>query len=139
MKKTLSILLCLFLVQIGFAQKQDTITTKSGLKYVMVKPGTGENPKAGQKAKVIYTGTLPNGTIFDSNVDAAPFKFTIGNKEVIPGWDEGVKLMRKGEKGVLIVPPSLGYGVKGVKQEDGKILVPSNSYMIFQIELVSFK
>jgi FKBP-type peptidyl-prolyl cis-trans isomerase len=139
MKNFLSIIFCFLVVQLCVAQKQDTITTKSGLKYVMVKPGNGQKPKAGQKVKVIYTGTLPNGNIFDSNVDAAPFKFTLDNKEVIPGWDEGVKLMSKGEKAVLIVPPTLGYGSKGVKDENGKFIVPQNSHMIFQIELVSFK
>jgi FKBP-type peptidyl-prolyl cis-trans isomerase len=58
---------------------------------------------------------------------------------VIPGWEEGVKLMSKGEKAVLILPPTLGYGVKGVRDDNGKVIVPSNSYMIFQIELKSFK
>jgi peptidylprolyl isomerase len=139
MKNFLFLLVGLFVLNAGYAQKQDTITTKSGLKYVMVKPGNGKKPKDGQKAKVIYTGTLPNGTIFDSNVDAPPFKFQIGNKEVIPGWDEGVKMMSIGEKAVLIIPPNLGYGKNGVKDENGKMLIPSNSHLIFQIELVSFK
>jgi peptidylprolyl isomerase len=139
MKKIIFLFAALLAFNITYGEKQDTITTKSGLKYVVVKPGNGQKPKDGQKVKVIYTGTLPNGTIFDSNVDGPPFKFTLGQKEVIPGWDEGVKMMSKGEKAVLIVPPNLGYGSKGAKDENGKFIVPQNSHMIFQIELVSFK
>jgi peptidylprolyl isomerase len=139
MKKLLIFIVLFLALQIAVAQKQDTITTKSGLKYVKVKAGNGPKPKPGQKVRIYFTGTLPKGDVFDSNVDAAPFKFTIGDPNVIPGWNEGFQLMSVGEKGVLIIPPSLGYGQAGYKDDDGKILVPQNSYMIFQVELITFK
>jgi peptidylprolyl isomerase len=138
--KNLFTLFIFFLgLQVAVAQKQDTITTKSGLKYVKIKAGNGPKPKTGQKVKIYFTGTLPKGDIFDSNVDGAPFKFTIGDPNVIPGWNEGFQLMSAGEKAVFILPPSLGYGKAGYKDDDGKVLVPQNSYMIFQVELISFK
>lgn len=139
MKNLFALVFFLFVFQITVAQKQDTITTKSGLKYVKVKAGSGPKPQKGQKVKIYFTGTLPEGDVFDSNADGAPFKFTIGDPNVIPGWNEGLQLMSAGEKAVLILPPSLGYGKAGYKDDDGKVLVPQNSYMIFQVELISFK
>jgi FKBP-type peptidyl-prolyl cis-trans isomerase len=124
-----------------FAQKKDTITTSTGLKYIQLKAGNGIKPKDGQKLKVIYKGTLRDGKVFDSNVGAAPFKFTLGKKEVIPGWDEGFKLMSKGEKGILIIPSKLGYGKSGVKdpEDETKYMIPQNADLIFEVELVDFK
>jgi peptidylprolyl isomerase len=124
-----------------FSQSKDTVTTQSGLKYVQVLPGKGNNPKDGQKLKVRYRGTLKDGTIFDSNMEDAPFKFSLGAKEVIPGWDEGFKLMKAGEKGYLIIPARLGYGKKGVKSPDDpkKYVIPPDSDLIFEVELISIK
>src|SRR6478736_5268565 len=96
---------------------QDTLTTKTGLKYVSLKPGTGEYPKDGQKLKVYYhKGTLlKNGNEFDKDINNRTIKFSVGKREVIPGWDEGFKLMKKGERGLLIIPSKLAYGNAGVK------------------------
>lgn len=133
---------CYLLFVFNLIAQSDTVVTKSGLKYVQIKPGNGEKPIKGSKIKVNYTGKLPNGEIFDSTVDQGkPFKFNLGMAEVIKGWDEGFALMSKGEKGVLIIPPNLAYGTKGVQDpyEDNKYIIPPNATLIFEVELISFK
>ena len=74
------------------------ITTESGLKYIIQAIGSGDNPKSGDRVYVHYTGTLEDGTKFDSSRDRnQPFEFTVGIGQVIPGWDEGIALMKKEE------------------------------------------
>src|SRR5262252_3730109 len=110
------------------------ITTVSGLKYIDLVVGNGESPKPGQTAIVHYTGTLENGTKFDSSVDRGqPFQFPIGLGKVIKGWDEGVMTMKVGGKRKLIVPPDLGYGADGVGP------IPPNSTLIFEVELLGVR
>jgi peptidylprolyl isomerase len=110
----------------------EAVTTKSGLRYVVVKPGDGKkHPKWGQAVTVHYTGSLMNGKIFDSSVNRGPVTFTIG--EVIEGWNEGLQLMSKGEKVTMIIPPELGYGTQGYPG-----VIPPNSYLVFDVELISF-
>jgi peptidylprolyl isomerase len=93
--------------------------------------GTGENPRPGQNVTVHYTGTLENGTKFDSSVDKGqPYTFRIGKEQVIKGWDEGVMSMKVGGKRRLIVPSSLGYGPAGRPR------IPPNATLIFEIELL---
>jgi FKBP-type peptidyl-prolyl cis-trans isomerase len=138
MKKLFPSVIFLLVFQLAFSQKQDTITTKSGLKYVRVKTGSGPKATMGQKVKVEFTGSLPNGTVFNST-DGIPFKFDIGDPQVIPGWNEGFQLMSAGEKGVFIIPPALGFGKEGFKDDDGKVMVPPNSVIIFEVELLSIK
>jgi len=124
------------------AQKRDTITTETGLKIIQLKAGNGIKPKDGQKLKVFYRGVLRNGKEFDSNMGGkSPFKFTVGKKEVIPGWDEGFKLMSKGERAILIVPSKLAYGKNGVKdpEDDRKYMIPPDAELLFEVELVDFK
>ncbi len=107
------------------------ITTSSGLKYVDQVVGTGPSPAPGKRVKVHYTGTLEDGTKFDSSVDRGqPFDFTIGVGQVIKGWDEGVMSMKVGGKRKLIIPADLGYGVAG----SGKI--PPNATLLFDVELL---
>ncbi|MEO8540871.1 MAG: FKBP-type peptidyl-prolyl cis-trans isomerase [bacterium] len=106
--------------------------TASGLKYEDTVVGTGASPKTGQRVTVHYTGTLTNGTKFDSSVDRGqPFTFVIGTGTVIKGWDEGVATMKVGGKRVLYIPAALGYGSRA----NGPI--PANSDLIFQVELLS--
>jgi peptidylprolyl isomerase len=106
-------------------------TTASGLRYIDTVEGTGASPKTGQMVTVHYTGTLENGTKFDSSVDRGqPYQFRIGTGRVIKGWDEGLMTMKVGGKRKLIVPPKLGYGAAG----SGKI--PPNSTLIFDVELL---
>ncbi len=108
--------------------------TESGLVYVCTQPGNGAKPEAGKKVKVHYTGTLLDGTKFDSSVDRGePFEFPLGMGYVITGWDEGVAMMSKGEKGILYIPAKLAYG----ERQAGTI--PAFSNLIFEVELVDFE
>jgi peptidylprolyl isomerase len=89
----------------------DTLSTESGLQYIMVAPGNGEQPVSGQVLTVHYSGYLTDGSMFDSSVQRGePFRFVLGQGQVIRGWDEGFALLSKGAKARLIVPPHLGYG-----------------------------
>jgi peptidylprolyl isomerase len=108
-------------------------TTASGLKYYDIKKGTGAVAEAGDIVKVHYTGWLTNGTKFDSSVGKPePFRFWLGKKQVIPGWDEGVAGMKVGGKRQLHVPAKLGYGAAGAGGA-----IPPNADLIFDVELIA--
>ena len=99
---------------------------------------TGDIAKVGDTVSMNYTGRLENGMVFDSNVDpkfnhVQPFDFTLGSGQVIPGWDKGIVGMKLGEKRTLTIPPEDAYGVNG----QGPI--PSNSTLIFDVELLAIK
>ena len=114
------------------AADSDYTTTDSGLKYREISAGTGQSPKQGQMVTVHYTGTLEDGTKFDSSRDRnQPFKFRIGVGQVIKGWDEGVATMRAGGQRELIIPPDLGYGAKGAGG-----VIPPNATLVFDVELL---
>jgi hypothetical protein len=116
-----------------FAQSGDTITTKSGLKYLILSKGKGEHAELNKNVEVHYTGYLTDGKVFDSSVERGdPIEFILGTGQVIAGWDEGIALMNVGDKFRLIIPSNLGYGEK----EAGKV-IPPNSTLIFDVELVS--
>lgn len=121
----------------AFAAKNETkpgktVTTASGLKYIDQVVGKGASPVAGKPVKVHYTGTLENGTKFDSSVDRnQPFDFVIGVGQVIPGWDEGVMTMKVGGKRKLIIPAKLGYGARGAGG-----VIPPNATLLFDVELL---
>lgn len=109
--------------------------TPSGLYYVMTQEGNGEKPEAGQVVKVHYTGKLLDGTVFDSSVERGePISVPIGIGQVIPGWDEGIMMMSKGEKGVLYIPYYLGYGDRGAGED-----IKPFSNLIFDVELIDFE
>jgi len=94
--------------------------------------------KNGDIVSVHYTGTLENGTKFDSSLDRGqPFEFTVGAGMVIKGWDQGLLGMKVGEKKKLVLPPELAYGSQAIPGPGGSILIPANSTLIFDIELIS--
>ena len=98
--------------------------------------GTGASPTTGQTVVVHYTGWLTDGKKFDSSVDrGVPFEFNIGVGQVIKGWDEGVLTMKIGGKRKLTIPPELAYGDRDV----GNGLIPANSTLIFEVELLDLK
>jgi FKBP-type peptidyl-prolyl cis-trans isomerase len=105
--------------------------TPSGLQYWDIKQGTGATALRGQKVTVHYTGWLTSGKKFDSSVDAGqPFSFTLGEGEVIKGWDEGVAGMKVGGKRQLRIPPQLAYGDRGAAG-----VIPPNATLIFDVQL----
>jgi peptidylprolyl isomerase len=108
------------------------VTTPSGLKYIDEVEGTGPSPQKGKKVTVHYTGTLTDGTKFDSSRDrGSPFSFTIGVGQVIQGWDEGVLSMKVGGKRKLQIPANLAYGSRGVGG-----VIPPNAELNFDVELL---
>jgi FKBP-type peptidyl-prolyl cis-trans isomerase len=107
-----------------------------GLKYTDTKTGDGATARSGNKVSVHYTGWLSDngakGKKFDSSVDRGqPFQFTLGAKQVIAGWDEGVAGMKVGGKRTLTIPPELGYGARGAPGA-----IPPNATLIFDVELL---
>lgn len=102
------------------------------LQITDVTPGTGVEAADGKKVSVHYTGTLTDGTKFDSSKDrGAPFDFVLGSGMVIAGWDQGVKGMKEGGVRKLVIPPNLAYGNRGVGS-----VIPPNSTLVFEIELL---
>ena len=118
------------------ATGKQVVTTPSGLKYVDLVPGTGAAVKEGDAVEVKYVGKLTDGTTFDASERHPPgtFKYVQGKTGLIAGWTEGTSTMKVGGKRKLIIPPQLGYGA----QEVGGV-IPANSTLIFEIELVSSK
>jgi FKBP-type peptidyl-prolyl cis-trans isomerase len=100
---------------------------------VTLTPGTGALAKAGDRVSVHYVGTLTDGTKFDSSRDRnQPFQFTLGQGQVIKGWDEGVAGMKVGEKRKLTIPPAMAYGAQGRPPK-----IPANSTLVFEVELLA--
>ena len=109
-------------------------TTSSGLKYLVLKPGTGPSPTDTDVTLVEYEGRLRNGKIFDKSQQPMPMPV----KGVVPGFSETLKLMHKGEKVRVWIPASLAYGAQEQKDQQGNVVMPANSPLMFDIELKDF-
>lgn len=117
-----------FLAENG--KKENVLTTPSGLQYVVEKEGTGAQPTAEDEVTVHYTGKLLDGKVFDSSVNRGePATFPLNR--VIPGWTEGVQLMKEGAKYTFFIPSDLAYGAQGVPGA-----IPPHSTLIFEVELI---
>jgi FKBP-type peptidyl-prolyl cis-trans isomerase len=124
------------------------LSTPSGLRYVITKPGNGENVKSGQTAKVNYAGYLLDGKYFDTSIESvakdknifvqgrgyAPYPVVVGRRMVIQGWEEGLTLMNKGCKMTLFIPSELAYGPRR-----GSDVIPENSVLAFDMEVVDIQ
>ncbi|MBV7540770.1 FKBP-type peptidyl-prolyl cis-trans isomerase [Acidovorax sp. sic0104] len=132
MRNTLCVLLASVVIAPALAQAQP-VTTASGLVYESLKEGAGESPKASSTVKVHYKGTFLDGKEFDSSYKrGTPTEFPL--KGVIPCWTEGVQLMKPGGKAKLTCPAAIAYGERGAGG-----LIPPNTTLIFEIELISVR
>ena len=111
----------------------NAVQTASGLRYIIQKQGSGGKPARGRTVRVHYSGRLLSGTVFDdSNLRGSPLEFQAGTGKVIQGWDETVLDMKVGEKRLVVIPPELAYGDRAV----GNGLIPANSFLVFEMELI---
>ena len=134
MLATLALLLLLSPLAAEEEKKAERVKTKSGLAYEVITPGKegGKPPVPGDKVKVHYVGTLPNGNVFDSSrKKGVPFEFILGAGMVIRGWDEGVEGMKAGGRRKLTIPAHLGYGSAGAGG-----VIPPNAVLVFEVELL---
>lgn len=117
-------------VSLGDMQRSPT-----GLYVLEVEEGTGLAAKEGHIVSVHYSGWLPTGAMFDSSLEGGePLSFQLGRRDVIAGWEEGVKGMRIGGKRRLVIPPELAYGQRGYPGA-----IPPNAYLVFDVELLDIK
>ncbi len=115
----------------SFVDELQATGTVADLRVATLTAGTGEPARAGDQLTVHYTGTLPDGTVFDSSRERGePFSFQLGAGAVIQGWERGMAGMKVGERRFLAIPPSLGYGNRAIGS------IPANSTLIFDVELL---
>jgi len=113
---------------------QRTVTLASGLIYTEVEEGSGDPGRPGDALTVHYTGTLQDGTEFDSSRDKNPFVFFLGVEDVIPGWDEGLASIKEGGRRTLIIPPALAYGDQGAGG-----VIPPGATLLFDVEVLNIE
>jgi len=102
--------------------------------------GKGDEAVVGKTVSLNYTGTLENGKVFDSSIPRGePFTFTLGQGQVIQGWEQGILGMKVGGKRRLVIPGDMAYGNQAIPGPDGSVLIPANATLIFDVELVEVK
>ncbi len=112
-----------------------SVSNAAGLDIETITEGTGALAETGKKVEVHYTGKLTDGSVFDSSLTRGkPFSFTLGEGQVIKGWEEGILGMRVGEKRILTIPPELGYGARGAGSS-----IPPNATLVFEVELLDVR
>jgi len=132
---------CWTYISIDFSEKKSSdlpeenqgVQEIEGLETEVLQEGSGEQAKNGDKLSVHYTGTLEDGTKFDSSLERGmPFEFVLGQDQVIQGWEKGILGMKVGEKRKLVIAPELAYGEQGA----GNGAIPPNATLIFEVELL---
>lgn len=109
--------------------------TESGLRYQIIQKGNGKPAQKGRTVSVHYSGSLENGKVFDSSYNRKkPIEFPLGMGHVIEGWDEGIQLLKEGDKARFVIPPYLGYGERGAGG-----VIPPNAVLVFDVELMEVK
>lgn len=137
MKRIFVVVVLITLVSVNLfsdtqGEEMEYSRTDSGLEYVFTKTGDGEKALAGSRVSVHYVGKLEDGTQFDSSIDRnTPFEFELGAGQVIKGWDEGIALMKVGDKVTFRIPSELGYGKRGAGG-----VIPPDAILIFDVELL---
>ena len=119
---------------LAFVEKTwpDAKATGTGLRTLVMRPGAGERPVAGDQVSVLYKGMLIDGRVFDQTKDPnQPFTFRVGRGMVIEGWEEGLPLMQVGEKRLFIIPFELAYGTRGDPPR-----IPRRATLVFEVELI---
>ena len=115
--------------------ESDLTETETGLKYIIKKDGEGESVKEGDVLTVFYAGFFEDGSMFDTSMrNPMGFRYQLGAGNAIPGWEEGLKGMKKGEERLLILPPDLAYGEEGVGD-----VIPPNSTLYFNVRIEDVK
>lgn len=123
--------------ELAFVEKTwpDAKKTNTGIRYIILQPGSGEMPKPGDKVAVLYVGRLLNGTVFDQATEKdKAFTFRVAREQVIQGWDQVLPLMKVGEKRLVVIPAELAYGTRGQPPKIGR-----NAALVFEIELLESK
>ncbi len=117
---------------------QQPVATGDQVQAQEVTVGTGKQAAPGSVVSVLYVGKLQDGTVFDSSEAHGnqPLKFQLGAEGLIAGFQVGVNGMKEGGERLIAIPPALGYGAQDVKDESGKVIIPANSTLIFDIKLV---
>lgn len=119
-------------------QAQNTTASSTQVQAQEVAVGTGAQAKPGDTVSVLYVGQLQNGTVFDSSAahNNQPLTFVLGAQGLIPGFQIGVNGMKEGGERLLAIPAPLGYGAQDVKDASGKVIIPANSTLVFDVKLV---
>ena len=112
--------------------------TESGLSYIVTKEGKGEMPKLGSKITLHYDGMLLSDRIFDETKDKLPKTVTLGDEKLMSGWEEGLKYFNEGSEGYLLIPSKLALGSMPL-EDNGKVIVPPHSVLIYHIQIVEVK